>query len=152
MREEGAVGKQARHPCSNARADSSPPNYHKRYPRQLGSVFDNLDPTRAPARYRYRGSGTCQKSDRTTWCGMICRVLKLMNWWSHRSVAMRTCQARRNGILQSRITKEKRALLFQALNTVPSHFEIAKRDGTVFTIQDHENHCFLFRISLIFKQ
>ena len=46
MREQGAVGKQARHPCSNARADSSPPDYHKRYPRQLGSVFDNLDPTR----------------------------------------------------------------------------------------------------------
>ena len=46
MREQGAVGKQERHPCTNARADSSPPNYHKRYPRQLGSVFDNLDPTR----------------------------------------------------------------------------------------------------------
>ena len=28
--------------------------------------------------------------------------------------------------------KNQRALLFQALSTVPSQFEIAKRDGTVF--------------------
>ena len=134
MREQGAVGKQERHSCTNARADSSPPDYHKRYPRQLGSIFDNLDPTRneqppvgisrkphslnmslrrikfptfkrflqlkramyhlvtnrlashaesiagEPARYRDRGSDTCQKWYRTTWCGVICRVLKLMIW------------------------------------------------------------------------